>query len=389
MRWLAWAILSFAAAVGLALAARFNHGNVAVFWPPWRIDISVNLALVLLALAFVALHLFLVGLSVALKLPVRVREYRERQAAQRSSAALADALLAFFEGRFGRAERLAQQVQAQPAAAGLAALIGARAAARMREQARSEQWLLQAEGVPALRAATLTTRAELATERRDATAALAAVEALHKGGARHIHALRIALRAAEQAGSWAQVLRLLPQLEKREALHPVVAQRLRVNAYRALFPAQGADLAELRKLWAGVPAPERLNAEIAGAAADAFRGAGDPERAARILEAALDHDWSEALVRRYAALDEVPPRERLARAESWQLAHGETPAWLRLMGELCLVEQLWGKAQENLERALARQPDAATHLALARLHEATGRPELAATHFRASALARH
>ena len=49
MRWLVWLLLAFAVAVGLSLLLRFNQGNVAIMWPPYRIDISVNLALALLA----------------------------------------------------------------------------------------------------------------------------------------------------------------------------------------------------------------------------------------------------------------------------------------------------------------------------------------------------
>ena len=41
--------------VGLALLMRVNHGNVAIFWPPYRLDVSVNLALVVLVAGFVAI----------------------------------------------------------------------------------------------------------------------------------------------------------------------------------------------------------------------------------------------------------------------------------------------------------------------------------------------
>jgi HemY protein len=60
MRWLVWLLLAFVVAVGLSLLLRFNQGNVAIMWPPYRIDISVNLALAILAAGFVLLHLVLV-----------------------------------------------------------------------------------------------------------------------------------------------------------------------------------------------------------------------------------------------------------------------------------------------------------------------------------------
>lgn len=386
MRWLVWSILTFALAAAVALAARFNHGNVALLWPPYRIDVSLNLALLLLAALFGLLHLTLIGLAGAFKLPARVREYKERRAAQRQAAALHDALLALFEGRFGRAERLCHIAQESPLTAGIAALVAARAAHRMREPARSEQWLQRVDPYPALRNAQLITRAECALERHDAPAAIAAVGALHQGGSRHIHALRIALRAYEQARDWPNVLRLINQLQKRDALHGIPAEQLRIEAYRELLRERTPDAAALRKLWSNVPAADRVQPDVAADAADAFLAAHDISTAQSVLEAALNEAWSDRLGARYAALPGSSVRSRLDRVETWRTRYGDDPSLLRVLGELCLAEQLWGKAQTTLEQSLAREPSAATHLALARLCEATDRAEQAAAHYRLGAL---
>ena len=55
MRAALWLIGLFAMAVALALFAGENQGTVTVFWPPHRIDVSVNLALLLLVGLFVLL----------------------------------------------------------------------------------------------------------------------------------------------------------------------------------------------------------------------------------------------------------------------------------------------------------------------------------------------
>jgi HemY protein len=128
MRWIVWILMLVSAAVGLALLMRVNHGNVAVLWPPYRVDVSVNLALLVLGLLFVALHLLMIAIGKALDLPERVRDYRERRGRDAAVMALRDAILALFEGRFGRAERLAQQAREDVQLAGPAALIAARTA---------------------------------------------------------------------------------------------------------------------------------------------------------------------------------------------------------------------------------------------------------------------
>ena len=48
MRFFLWLLTLFAAAIGLALLARFNPANVVLFYPPYRVDISLNFFLVML-----------------------------------------------------------------------------------------------------------------------------------------------------------------------------------------------------------------------------------------------------------------------------------------------------------------------------------------------------
>ena len=56
MRLLLWLVALMAAAIGIAVTARFNPGNVVLFYPPHRIDMSLHLFVVLLAASFLALY---------------------------------------------------------------------------------------------------------------------------------------------------------------------------------------------------------------------------------------------------------------------------------------------------------------------------------------------
>ena len=55
MRIALWLLALFGVAVAAALFAGSNPGSITVFWPPYRIDLSLNLVLVLLVLAFFTL----------------------------------------------------------------------------------------------------------------------------------------------------------------------------------------------------------------------------------------------------------------------------------------------------------------------------------------------
>lgn len=385
MRWVAWLLLILASASGLALLMRFNHGNVAILWPPYRVDLSVNFAVLALLLGFVALHLLLVALYKAIALPGRVRDYRARRQQEQARNALRDAILALFEGRFGRAERLAETAREDARFAGAAALLAARAAHRMLAFERRDRWLSTAAQDRASANAELMVTAELALEQQDATRALGAIERLHGKGLRHIHSLRIALRAHEQAEDWPRVLALLRQLEKRDALPSAAIRGLRVRACRALFASRVGDVAGLRELWAGLKPVERELHETVEAAAGAMSASGQDDQAARLIETAMDAEPSPVLLRIYAGLAGVPARERMQRVEQWRVRHGDDPDLFLALGRLCVAERIWGKAEEYLRRSLSARPSREAHLALAELGDAIDRGDLSAEHYRAAA----
>ncbi|MEK9721303.1 MAG: heme biosynthesis HemY N-terminal domain-containing protein [Quisquiliibacterium sp.] len=79
MRWLIRILLIVSLGVGLAILMRFTHGNVAILWPPYRVDLSVNLAVLSMLALFVVLHLALIAAGKALDLPARVRENLKRR----------------------------------------------------------------------------------------------------------------------------------------------------------------------------------------------------------------------------------------------------------------------------------------------------------------------
>ena len=385
MRWLVWILLIVSAAVGLALLMRFNHGNVAILWPPYRIDFSVNLAVLVIVVSFLLLHLLLLGVAKALALPARVRGYRQRRQHEGARGALRDGVLALFEGRFGRAERLAQAAREDDLLAGPAALVAARAAHRMREFDRRDRWLDLAEVDPGSAHAGLMTAAELALEEQDAPRAIAAIERLHGKGLRHIHSLRVALRAFELSEDWSRVLQVLRQLEKRDALPEAAVRGLRVRACRALFARHAGDAAAVRELWSSLRAAERALPETVEAAASAYASSGDQESARRLVEAAMAAEYAPMLLPLYAGLDRIPARERIQQAEAWRLAHGDDADLDLALGRMCMAESLWGKAEEYLDRSLLARDSVAARVALAELCEALDRTAVAAAHYRSAA----
>ena len=76
MRAALWLLALFAVAVATALFAGNNQSTLTLFWPPHRIDLSLNLVLMALVAAFVVLHLALRALSALFEMPVQARRWR-------------------------------------------------------------------------------------------------------------------------------------------------------------------------------------------------------------------------------------------------------------------------------------------------------------------------
>ena len=134
-------VILFALAIGLALGARFNPGNVVFFYPPYRVDMSLNFFLLLAGLSFVTLMLVLAAIRTTRQLPGRVAAYRREKREREGNKALREALKALFEGRFGHAEKAAERAAQNGENAPLASLVAARAAHRMGQPERRDAWL--------------------------------------------------------------------------------------------------------------------------------------------------------------------------------------------------------------------------------------------------------
>ncbi|MBB3258871.1 HemY protein [Paraburkholderia bannensis] len=393
IRGLLWLALLFAVAVALATVGRFDAGQVLFVYPPYRVDVSLNLFVVGIVVAFLLLYAILRFARNVVTMPRRVAAYRARARKEKANSALRDAVSNLYAGRFSRAEKAARDSLVDEKNKGAAGLIAANAAHRLHEYARRDEWLTQVED-PELQEARLMATADMRADGRDADGALAALTEMRTQGGRRIHAQQIALRAQQQLKNWGEVLKLVKTLEKREALHPAVAVRLRQLAAENLLRDRRHNADALLELWHALTPVERHSPRLADCAAELLIALERQNDARKIVEEALAQNWDARLLRRYpdTAGDDALPL--IQKAEAWRKDRPEDGDLLFALGRLCLKQQLWGKAQSFLEAALKsanaghNEPlKIRSHRALARLHEELGDAGKAAAHYRESALA--
>ncbi|WP_420956635.1 heme biosynthesis protein HemY [Burkholderia gladioli] len=390
LRGILWLAVLFAIAVALATVGRFDGGQVLIVYPPYRVNVSLNLFIVSIVVLFVVIYALLRIVRNIWRMPQRVAAYRKRMRHEKAHASLRDAIANLYAGRFSRAEKAARDALSVDANQSAAGLVGAVAAHRMHEYARRDEWLARVDANEWQEARLLAT-ADMRAEARDAEGALAALAEMQASGGKRIHAQQVALRAQQQLKNWAEVLKLAKALEKREALHPAAAVRMRQQAAEHLLRDRRHDADALLEVWQSLSAAERQSPRLADLAAELLVALERQPEARRIVEDALAHNWDARLLRRYpdtAGSDALP---LIQKAEGWKRDHPDDAELLVALGRLCQKQQLWGKAQSFLEAALKLSDSEAlkvrAHRALASLFEHLGDQEKAARHYRESALA--
>lgn len=382
MRALFWIIVLFAIAAGLVVAAHYNTGYVLLVLPPYRVELSLNLLLVLLFMGFVAGYLLVRVIAGTMRLPARVREYRIARRHRKAQATLIEALREFFAGRYARTEKAAVNSIKLGEYAGPGAVLAARAAHELRAYDRRDVYLAQIPAqTPEDAVVKAVTEAELLLDHRRFHEALNLLKALPK---KHTAVLRLELKAQQLAKNWDQVLSLAEQLEKRKVFDVGQAEQIRRHALSENLRRKVIDSRALEEAWQKVPAREKRDNKIAAVAAQCFTALGNCAQARKIIESSLEENWDSELICLYADCPGDAEVRQIERAEGWLTSHPNDAALLHTLGKLCANRELWGKAQSYLEASVAVEPTYSAHLALAQLQEKLGNPDAARKHYRES-----
>ena len=425
MRAALWLLALFGAAVAMALFAGSNPGTVTFFWPPYRVDLSLNLVLLLLLAGFTLLYAALRGLAVLLQLPGRARRWRRLQRERAMHGALLDAMSQLLAGRFLRARRAAEAAIAQERSLAdhqeaaphgrqlrtLAHLLAAEAAHALQDSPLRQSYVQQAlDALPERPTASETElheglqlrAARWALDEHDADGARELLDGLSQGAARRTLALRARLKAARLTRHTAEALDTARLLAKHRAFAPAAsASIVRSLVLELLNEAQ--DQAQLERAWASLEDMEREQTEIALHAAQRLAQlGGEPaqvrawllpiwERQVHRKSSTLGDDQSLKLLRVLQANLQELDAAWLARIEAASQAQPQEPRLQYLSAMACLQRQLWGKAEQLLRQAAPRLSEpslrANAWAALAQLAEQRDDAEAASQAWKQAALA--
>lgn len=381
MKYLFWLLLLFAAAVALATAAH-NSAYMLLVYPPYRVELSLTLFVVLYILTFIIGYALVRLTLAAIQLPAYVRNYRLERTRNKTRELLDAALNAFFEGRYAAAEKASARAIELGDTSSLHPIIAARSAHELREFDKRDAYLANAGGKTAgENTMRLIAKTQFQLDQKKPQSALHSLKELSESGMhKHVGALSLELKAQQQARNWDAVLEVISQLEKRKAIDKVIVDQLRQQAWLEKLRGHSEDINTLRALWKTIPGEFKHRGKIAAAAAQAFIKLGDCQSAQQLLSDILNAQWDSELVTLYGDCQSGDVVAQIEQAEKWLSFHKHDAGLLLALGKLCLHQKLWGKAQSYLDASISLEPSHAAYTALGQLAEKMGKHELALAH---------
>ena len=386
-----WLLALFGVAVGSALFAASNPGTVTLFWPPYRVDLSLNLVLLVLLALFVVVHLALGTLETFAGIPGQARRWRLQQKERWVQSSLVDALAHLVAGRFVRARKAAEyalamhtradaQDQSQGRSLRIQAilhLVAAESAHAVQDQNLRDKHFQQATDllnfpeVSATQEGFYMRAARWALDDHDAPSAAQWLERLPQGAARRTLALRLRFRVARMQGENAVALETVRLLVKHRAISrgngASISQALALELLHA-----GQDTGQILTAWDFLDDQERTLPDVALGMAKHWLAKGgdaaqsrqwllpvwermvqDPKTLSPLQRMRLVRCLEAGLLSQH----EAPDVKWVSRIESAQGSQARDPLLQYLGAVMCVRLSLWGKAQHLLRQCIATSPD--------------------------------
>ena len=378
MRGLIWIIVLFAVAVAIAMGASLYNGNVYVVVEQTMLRINLHAFILGLLALVIVLYLLVRLIAGILHVPGRMQRFGVARQGRQAAAALNNAGLAFFEGKFQKAEQEAAKVLANKEAGDnrtLALMLGAHAADQMDDTALRDRYLKDIETLPAKKQLSrYLLLAESALGRRDYPAAENHLNAAAQINPSLTRLVRLQLRYAFDHGNALEVLDKTAKLQKAGAINDYEAGQYQSWAYRRLL-ALVRDGGGLKACLKRIP-DEQQAGELCAVIAEKYVHLGLYSQAVKWVAHYYPHtrqaELLEPFVQSVRYLDDKAQRKAIDLADGWLQAQPNDAQLLMFLGELAYSKQLWGKAQGYLEASLAINPGVQARLALAKVFDETG-----------------
>jgi len=380
MKQLLGLLLVVVVAVAVTLMAQGNASKVLIFFGQYRIDMSLNFAVVAILLLFLVLYVMMRAWRASSQLPGKFKEYWTNRKQNALLQANTQGLIALITGDEQGAQKALNQASKTGIETDLSYLIRAMSAIQADRYDVAEEILNQEKAkVGEHSHALVVLRGKVALSKQDFSGALSMLEAMDPLAAKLPQVQRLRMLALMGLARWQDALvqyracvavSALTNGEKNEAL---------MRIYAGLGESAGQDASKMKEVLSSAKPAELENVGVLRTLATGLQRSGLVTAARTLLEMALNQNYNKDLLPIYHQVAVLEPREALPNVERLL---AQQPADLRLLelaADVCEREQLWGKAISRFEAVYAKQPSAHVAGKLERLYEAANQGERAKT----------
>lgn len=375
---LLFAFLILLGAVALGVQLNKDPGYVLIAINHWTIETTVWVAVFGIIILFIVLYFLLRLCQKISHTPSALTQWHSKRLAQKAQAITRKGLIEYSEGYWLKAKNHLIQALPNTDTPLLNYLTAARAAQKMGDNQLRDDYLREAQhSMPEAKIAVELTQAELQLANHQWEQALATLKHLHDIAPRHPYVLKLIMQLYQEVKDWPQLITILPDLKKHRVVNQQEFELLQYNAYlqRLIDLVKQNQPEVVDAFFHSIPKPLANEPNIIAEYVRFLLKKGDYTTASNLLQRALRKDLNPQLIGLYSAL---PSNEKqLAFAEGLLKKNTHSAALYLCLGQICMKQQLWGKAKYYIEKSNEIEPSSLAYEIQGQLHEKLGEESLA------------
>jgi len=365
MKWFITLFLIVASLATLTWFFQNDPGFIVIGHGAWTIETSLSAFILALVLVYFVLRV----LMILVRFTLRLFQNRFRLQQEKAQESLVRGLLALIQKQWQQAEQTLLKNVSAGELETLHYLGAAYAADKQQASSRLTTYIEAArKSLPKVNVTLLLFEAQLHLQQHNLLAALEKTQTAYSLAPKHEQVLLLLLTLYTQLADWQALLALLPELRKRKLLSAEQLQALENRASIELIQhTLRTQPSQVTTVWSRMPKMMRLRPVILQVYLKHLMSAGDAGTAEPLLREALKYQWDTDLVALYGELETANTSQQIGYAETWIKSHPKDTVLLQTLGQLCLRNHAWDKAQQYLENNISFAPTPKTYQLLAEL----------------------
>ncbi len=383
MRWIFIFCLGFLGIVILWFLVHQNNGTVIFLMPPYRVEVAATLAICGVLFFFMILNVSLKVCFLLFNLPTILKKNRTKKKMETAMNGFVQSVKYWMQGSHEKSlselKKVLKNGYAKEVTQAFAFLLSDKLG-RAEERDRYIKDLREA--FPEEAALIGFIEAKSAFDKNNFECVLRILADGRSLKEKPSSELRLLLIANKQTENFKEAFDMAEILVRRGDLDFSKRDEIVLLKAQKELVLRAGKVDELKKYWEKIPKKAKSSKEAVLIVLHHLLKSEEYTYAKKLVESSLDEIWDAEVLMHYPVCCSNSFKSGLERCERWLINNPEDPDLLRILGELCIMGRIWGKAGSYLKKSSDIKRNPLTCWQLAKLYEKTNRKELAAESYK-------